>query len=76
MNKLFLLPVMFFLATAGCSGGGAAELYQTAQFEEKQNNREHAAKLYSEIIKKYPDSEQAAKAKAELQRLSSGPKAP
>ena len=73
MKKLFLLPVLLFLLAAGCSGGGAAELYQTAQFEEKQRNMEHAAKLYNEIIKKYPDSEQAVKALENLHRISSGP---
>jgi outer membrane protein assembly factor BamD (BamD/ComL family) len=47
---------------SGCSGNKAAELYETAQFEELQNNREHALQLYQEIIKKYPDSEYAKKA--------------
>jgi TolA-binding protein len=76
MNKLFLLPMLFFLLTAGCSGSGPNELYKTAQFEEKQNNTEHAAKLYNEIIKKYPDSEEARKARENLKKIPAGPKTP
>ncbi len=53
----------------GCSGEKGKELFDTAQFEEKQNNREHAAKLYEEIVKKYPDSPLAAKAKERLNAL-------
>jgi len=57
------------LAAAGCSSDKGKELFETAQFEEKQNNREHATKLYEEIVKKYPDSPLAAKAKERLQAL-------
>lgn len=57
---IFFLLLSFMLS--GCSGNKAAELYETAQFEELQNNREHALQLYQEIIKKYPDSEYAKKA--------------
>lgn len=46
-----------------------AELYDTAQFEELQKNKKHAAELYEEIIKKYPDSEYAKKAKERLSKL-------
>lgn len=76
MNRLIVLPLLVLFLVAGCSGGGAQELFQTAQFEEKQNNPEHAAKLYEEIIKKYPDSEQAGKSREALQRISSGQKKP
>lgn len=56
---------------AGCTSGEkkAAELLETARFEEKQSNLEHAAKLYDEILKKYPSSpaaKDAAARKAEL----------
>ena len=57
---IFFLLLSFVLP--GCSGNKAAELYETAGFEELQNNREHALQLYQEIIKKYPDSEYAKKA--------------
>lgn len=58
------------LAATGCSGDKGKELFETAQFEEKQSNREHAAKLYEEIVRKYPESPLAAKAKERLQALS------
>ena len=63
--------VIALLATAilaGCTSGDnkAAELLDTAGFEEKQNNFEHAAKLYDEILKKYPDSQAAKDAATRL----------
>jgi len=58
--------IMFTMALAGCNVQKAAELFETAQFEEKQNNPEHAAELYEEILRKYPDSEFAQKARARL----------
>lgn len=57
------------LIASGCSGDKGKELFDTARFEEKQNNKEHAAKLYEEIVKKYPDSPLAAKAKERLNAL-------
>lgn len=59
---LVILMIVFAVSLSGCSGNKAAELYETAQFEEKQNNQEHAGKLYEEIVKKYPESEYAKKA--------------
>jgi TolA-binding protein len=57
------------ISLSGCSGNRAAELFETAQFEEVQNNQEHAKQLYSEIIAKYPESEYAKKAKERLSEL-------
>ncbi|CAG0985841.1 tetratricopeptide repeat protein [Geobacter sp.] len=57
------------LSLAACSGKGAQELFETAQFEEKQNNLEHARKLYEEIIAKHPQSELVTKAKERLNAL-------
>ena len=61
--------IMLELFVSGCSGGKAAELYDTAQFEEKQNNKDHAAQLYEEILKKYPDSTYANKAEERLSQM-------
>ncbi len=61
--------IMMALFVSGCSGGRAAELYDTAQFEEKQNNKDHASQLYEEILKKYPDSEFAKKAQERLSQM-------
>ncbi len=64
---IFFLILTFILP--GCSGNKAAELYDTAGFEELQNNREHALRLYEEIIEKYPDSAYAVKAEERISRL-------
>ena len=64
---IFLLLFAFVLPA--CSGDKAEELYNTAGFEELQNNREHALKLYDEIIEKYPDSEYAQKAEDRIEEI-------
>ncbi len=65
------LLMIFFVALYGCSDK-AAGLYDIAQFEELQKNKKHAAELYEEIIKKYPRSEYAKKAKEQLSKLKEG----
>ena len=70
-RKMFVrvaLALMLALPLAGC-GDGAEEVFETAQFEEVQNNREHARKLYNRILRDYPDSPFAAKAKERLAAL-------
>ena len=56
---------------AGCVSGEkqAAELLETASFEVKQGNPEHAAKLYNEILKKHPSSPAAKTAAARMTEL-------
>lgn len=65
------LLMVFFVALSGCSDKEAG-LYDIAQFEELQKNKKHATELYEEIIKKYPDSEYAKKAKERLVKLKEG----
>ena len=60
--------ILVALLLAAC-GGGAGELYETAQFEELQRNTKHARELYQEILRKYPDAPEAAKAKEHLVAL-------
>ena len=60
------------LALGGCSGRGAADLLSTAELEEVQQNIPHARELYTEIVAKYPDSPEAAKARERLAALGSG----
>jgi TolA-binding protein len=55
----------------GCAGNGAEELFETAQFEEKQNNLAHARELYEQIVARYPDSDIARKAGERLARVKS-----
>lgn len=64
--------LMLALLLAGC-GDKAQELYETAQFEEQQNNREHARQLYEEIIRDHPQSAAAKKAAERLAGLKPGP---
>jgi len=69
--KKIIYPILVTvgIAAAGCSGNKPSELFETARFEEVQNNEEHAVKLYKEIIKKYPASEEAKKAKERLAEI-------
>jgi len=67
MRILFLLGfVVAVLVQTGCAGDKSKELFETAQFEEKQHNAEHAEKLYAEILAKYPDSPLAKQAQERL----------
>jgi TolA-binding protein len=67
-----MIAVTLALLAAGCASGDtkAAELLETARFEEKQNNYEHALKLYDEILKKYPASPAAKDATARSAELA------
>ena len=53
------------LLLVGC-GDKAKELYDTAQFEEKQFNKPHATQLYRQILEEYPNSPYANQAKSRL----------
>lgn len=59
------------LALAGC-GDGAEEMFETAQFEEVQDNEEHARKLYRRILRDHADSPFAAKARERLEAMDAG----
>jgi TolA-binding protein len=70
-----ILVVFILIVTLGvgaCSGDNAKGMFETAQFEEIQNNKEHARELYEEIVRTYPKSEYAAKAKERLDALKGG----
>ncbi|MDO9307506.1 MAG: hypothetical protein Q7V04_00430 [Deltaproteobacteria bacterium] len=71
MKIVVLVALMSALLLSGCVSGEnrAAELLETARFEEKQNNREHATKLYNEIILKYPTSQASRDAAARLEEI-------
>ena len=64
-----LLALSMATVFAGCSDKKAAEIYETAKFEELQDNREHAIKLYERIIAVYPSTEYAVKAKDRIEAL-------
>jgi TolA-binding protein len=71
MRLKTLLVLLMISMLAGCASGDkkGAELLDTAKFEEKQNNYEHAARLYDEILKKYPGSPAAQEATTRLGAL-------
>ena len=70
MKRFILVLVMIAgLSFSGCFGDNAKELFETAQFEELQNNRDHAIKLYREILEKNPEGEYAGKARKRLEEL-------
>jgi TolA-binding protein len=73
MRLLLMASMLSCLMLGACSSGAKGqELFETAQFEEKQNNRPHAIKLYEEIIAKYPGTELAQKAQERLTVLQQG----
>jgi outer membrane protein assembly factor BamD (BamD/ComL family) len=62
------LAVYLLLLLVGC-GDNAKDLYDTAELEEKQNNKPQATKLYRRIVEEYPDSSYANQAKTRLTEL-------
>ena len=62
------LAACLFLVLVGC-GDKAKDLYDTAQLEEKQNNKPHATRLYRQIVEEYPHSPYANQAKTRLVEL-------
>ena len=73
MRSLVLAIALTAAILAGCSGGGASQLLETAKFEELQRNLPHARKLYAEIVEKYPGSPQANEAQRRLSALDASP---
>jgi outer membrane protein assembly factor BamD (BamD/ComL family) len=67
--KTFIVILALSLTLPACSGNKASELYETAKFEELQNNREHAVQLYEQIIDGYPSSDYAVKAKDRINAI-------
>ena len=56
-----------------CSGDKAKEMLETAEFEERQMNLPHAKQLYEDVIRLYPTSKEAEKARARLAALKQVP---
>ena len=68
-RTILIITMVCMAALGGCTGDKGKQIYDTAQFEEKQHNNEHARQLYEELVKKYPGTEFAAKATERLQTL-------
>lgn len=69
--KHVILACLFVIALGllGCTVDSAKEMFETAQFEEQQNNQAHAKQLYEAIIRDYPNSEYAKEASERLDQL-------
>ena len=65
-----LLAALFLVFVMACTADKAKDLLETAEFEERQMNIPHAKQLYEEVIRLYPSSQEAEKAKARLAKLS------
>jgi outer membrane biogenesis lipoprotein LolB len=72
--KKYVLILLAVCCTAlsACSSDQGKQQLETAQFEEKQNNREHAVKLYEEVVTKYAGSPNAKIAQERLNALKGG----
>lgn len=71
-TKIWLCLVLTGCLFTACSGEPGKQQLETARFEEKQHNREHAIKLYEEIVSKYPNSPNAGIARQRLEQLQGG----
>lgn len=71
MKTIATTAILILTLLAGCTSSNtkAAELIEIARLEEKQNNLEHATKLYKEIISTYPTSPVAKDAASRLEEL-------
>ncbi len=65
------ITLMVWISVLGLSGCGEdpKQLFETAQFEEKQNNQAHARELYDRIIQTHPESEWATQAILRLEEM-------
>jgi outer membrane protein assembly factor BamD (BamD/ComL family) len=73
VNITILIPALALAAgLAACSGDQGKQQLETARFEEQQNNKEHAIKLYEEVVRSYPGSANAKTAQERLNILKGG----
>jgi hypothetical protein len=68
-NYIWILLFIGCSALTACSNDQGRQQMEIAQFEEKQNNREHAIKLYEEVVRKYVGSPNAKIAQERLNTL-------
>ena len=70
IRVLWVILIGTGIFLGGCADKKAKELFETAQLEERQNNSEHARKLYQEIMEEYPDSDYAEPAMKRMSALA------
>ena len=64
------LLLSWITLTSGCFGEDPEQMLETAKFEEVQRNHAHATEIYERILADFPDSPQAAEARARLAALA------
>ncbi len=67
-GRMGFILCLLVLGVVGC-GENPKQMFETAQFEEQQNNHSHARELYERIIRTDPNSNLAKKAKERLAAL-------
>ena len=73
MTARLMLCLLCCILLLSCSGDKAKELFETAEFEERQMNLPHAKQLYEDVIRLYPTSKEAATARTRLAALKQAP---
>lgn len=63
------LAAALLATTLLACGSGAKDMLDTAQLEETQRNVPHARELYQEIVRRYPNTPEAATAAERLRAL-------
>ncbi len=67
-GRMGFILCLLVLGVVGC-GENPKQMFETAQFEELQNNHSHARELYEQIIQADPDTDLAKKARERLAAL-------
>lgn len=65
---LILFIILSLVCLSGCADS-AKEKFDTARFEELQNNKEHARQIYDDIIRSHPGSDYAKNAQERLDAM-------
>lgn len=66
---VLILLIVCCAALSACSGDQGKKQLEIAQFEELQNNKEHAIQLYEEVVAEYAGSPNAKIAQERLEVL-------
>ena len=72
LTNMMGAALMLLVLVSGCTGDKAKELFETAELEERQMNVPHAKQLYQDVIRLYPSSQEAQKARERLAKLNAG----
>jgi hypothetical protein len=65
-NSCRCVGLVVMIGWLAACGEDPQQLFETAQFEEQQQNRAHAQELYERILRDHPESAAARKAEERL----------